>query len=201
MSTGRSTRPRLLDAAEELLRTIGLARATTKEIARAADCSEAALYKHFSSKEELFVQVLRERMPRLNPLLEELNAEPAEERGVRQNLLEVARQAALFYEQTVPITASLYADPRLKDRHYRVVRELGVGPHVPVVALAGYLHTERSAGRLRPDADPEAAAALLLGACTQRAFLSDFNRAVGQQPQPLEEFAESVVDTVLHGVL
>ena len=37
------------------MRTIGLARATTKEIARAADCSEAALYKHFTGKEELFV--------------------------------------------------------------------------------------------------------------------------------------------------
>ncbi|WP_211358148.1 TetR/AcrR family transcriptional regulator [Amycolatopsis cihanbeyliensis] len=30
---------------------------------RAAECSEAALYKHFVSKEELFVVVLQERLP------------------------------------------------------------------------------------------------------------------------------------------
>jgi AcrR family transcriptional regulator len=44
-------RVRILDAAHELMLTLGLARTTTKEIARAAGCSEAALYKHFASKE------------------------------------------------------------------------------------------------------------------------------------------------------
>lgn len=63
----RPTRVRLLDAAHHLMLTVGLARATTKEIARAAGCSEAALYKHFASKEELFIQVLTERLPPLRP--------------------------------------------------------------------------------------------------------------------------------------
>lgn len=67
---------RIIDAAHQLMLTIGLARATTKEIARAAGCSEAALYKHFPSKEELFVAVLRERLPKLDPLLKQLIATP-----------------------------------------------------------------------------------------------------------------------------
>ena len=58
-------RVRIVDAAHELMLTIGLARATTKEIAKAAGCSEAALYKHFASKEDLFVTVLKERLPKL----------------------------------------------------------------------------------------------------------------------------------------
>ena len=45
--TGSSTRDRMLDAAYTVMRTRGLARATTKEIAREAGFSEAALYKHF----------------------------------------------------------------------------------------------------------------------------------------------------------
>ncbi|MGW8379192.1 TetR/AcrR family transcriptional regulator [Streptomyces sp. ODS28] len=214
MLTGKSTRTRILDAAEQLMRGIGLARATTKEIARAAGCSEAALYKHFSSKEELFVQVLKERLPRLNPLLDELNSAPArrpgecgpggaedpEARPVRENLLEVVRQAALFYESSVPIAASLYAEPRLKERHYKAVAEMGAGPETPVRSLADYLRRERGAGRLRPDADPEAAASLLLGACAQRAFVSDFARTTGKEEQGLEEFAVSLVDTVLGGI-
>ena len=72
----KPARVRILDAAHELMLTVGLARATTKEIARAAGCSEAALYKYFDSKEDLFVRVLAERLPRLTPLLGSLAAEP-----------------------------------------------------------------------------------------------------------------------------
>lgn len=200
MLTGKSTRDRILDAAAERMRTIGLARATTKEIARAAGCSEAALYKHFTSKEELFVQVLKERLPRLNPLLDELNSGTAGERTVEENLADIVRQAVLFYEQSVPIAASLYAEPRLKDRHYRAMADMGMGPHVPVTALTDYLRTERAAGRIRAGADPEAAANLLLGACSQRAFLADFTRTTGQEPPPVDEFAATLVRTVLDGI-
>ncbi len=162
MSGKPATRERILDAAHELMLTIGLARATTKEIAKAAGCSEAALYKHFASKEELFISVLSERLPRLGPLLEGLAAEPG--RGsVEDNLTEIARQAARFYEQSFPIAASLYAEAQLKRRHDDAMREMGTGPHLPIEGLDRYLRAERAAGRLRPDADTFAAASLLLG--------------------------------------
>ncbi|GAA2446475.1 helix-turn-helix domain-containing protein [Streptomyces macrosporus] len=198
MLTPVSTRNRILDAAERLMRTIGLAHTTTKEIARAAGCSEAALYKYFASKEELFVHVLEERLPRLGPLLRELEADPGE-RSVEENLAEIARRAALFYESSFPIAASLYADPRLLKRHHAMMRELGTGPRKPLSALSAYLRAERDAGRVRPDADTDAAAALLLGACAQRAFLYDFPG--GERPeQPVEEFAAALARTVLAGI-
>lgn len=208
MPTGSSTptRERILDAAERLLRTIGLARATTKEIARAAHCSEAALYKHFAGKEEIFIGVLRERLPPLTPLLDELNAAPAtasstgeQDRSVEQNLVEIAQQAARFYERSFPIAASLHAEPKLLHRHDEAMRELGAGPHKPVQALAGYLRAECEAGRIRADADTYAAAALLLGACNQRAILLSIG--AGAEPaQPLEEWAASLVCTLLAGI-
>ena len=46
----KPARARILDAAHELLLTIGLARATTKEIAKAGRLPEAALYKHFARR-------------------------------------------------------------------------------------------------------------------------------------------------------
>ncbi|NLU66965.1 TetR/AcrR family transcriptional regulator [Streptomyces sp. HNM0574] len=199
MPTPTSTRSRILDAAERLMRTIGLARTTTKEIAREAGCSEAALYKHFTNKEELFVHVLWERLPRLNPLLDELNAEGAgASRPVEDSLVEIARQAALFYERSVPIAASLHAEPALKQRHYAALRELGAGPRLPLDALSRYLRTQRDAGRLRADADTDAAAALLLGACAQRAFLHDFS--ADEPPQPLDDFARALARTLLTGL-
>ena len=196
----KPARVRIVDAAHQLMLTIGLARATTKEIARAAGCSEAALYKHFPSKEELFVAVLKERLPKLNPLLRRLTADPgAGERTVEENLTDIAREAALFYAQSFPIAASLYAEPRLKNRHDAAMRELGTGPHMPIRGVAGYLRSEQAAGRVRPGADTYAAASLLLGACVQRAFAYDATEE-GRPPQSLDEFAASVARTVLHGI-
>ncbi|MFD6802075.1 TetR/AcrR family transcriptional regulator [Streptomyces cyaneofuscatus] len=192
----KPARVRIVDAAHELMGSIGLARTTTKEIARAAGCSEAALYKYFPSKEELFVTVLKERLPKLGGLLGDL---VPGEGGVEANLTEVARQAALFYEQTFPLAASLYAEPQLKRRHEQGLRELGAGPHLPIQGLDAYLRAEQRAGRVRADADTYAAASLLLGACAQRAFAYDALPG-GTPPQPLDAFAASLARTLLAGI-
>lgn len=207
----KPTRVRILDAADQLMRTVGLARTTTKEIARVAGCSEAALYKHFDSKEELFTFVLKERLPRLAPLLAELESGGANGDGdgnaggrdVEETLAEIARHAVAFYASTFPIAASLFSDPVLLRRHGEEMDRLDMGPHKPLDALAAYLREQRAAGRLRAGADPEAAAALFLGACFQRAFLHAF---AGERPpsgpaaRPLDEFAAALARTLLEGV-
>ncbi|MFI8827070.1 TetR/AcrR family transcriptional regulator [Streptomyces sp. NPDC053431] len=194
----RPTRTRIIDAARDLMRTAGLARTTTKEIAKAAGCSEAALYKYFPSKEELFVTVLDERLPKLGNLLGTLAVDP-QGRGVEENLTEIARRAALFYEETFPMAASLYAEPQLKARHEEVMRELGAGPHKPIEGLADYLRAEQAHGRVRADADPEAAAALLLGACAQRAFAYEMTPD-RRPPRSLDDFARSIARTLMRGI-
>ncbi|MGW2489806.1 TetR/AcrR family transcriptional regulator [Streptomyces sp. NPDC001606] len=193
----RPARVRILDAAHELMLTVGLARATTKEIARAAGCSEAALYKYFASKEELFVRVLAERLPRLTPLLGSLAAEPGQG-TLEENLTHIARQAALFYEQSFPIAASLYAEPQLKRRNDEVLRQFGSGPHRPIEDLDAYLRAEQAVGRVRADADTFAAASLLLGACAQRAFAYDATDS-GERP-PVDTFAARLARTLLSGI-
>ncbi|MFD0145928.1 MULTISPECIES: TetR/AcrR family transcriptional regulator [unclassified Streptomyces] len=194
----KPTRVRIIDAAHRLMRTAGLARTTTKEIAKEAGCSEAALYKYFPSKEDLFVTVLNERLPQLGGLLGTLVTDPGG-RGVEENLTEIARQAALFYEQTFPIVASLYAEPSLKRRHDDILRELGVGPHRPIEGVAAYLRTEQQHGRIGPAADPLAAASLLLGACAQRAFAWEMTPD-GRPPQDVDTFAASVARTLMAGI-
>ncbi|MFF0642765.1 TetR/AcrR family transcriptional regulator [Streptomyces tendae] len=197
MPSATPARERILDAAHELMRTVGLTRATTKEIARVAGCSEAALYKHFASKEELFIRVLSERLPRLTPLLRGLATEPGGA-SLEENLTEIARQAVLFYEQSFPIAASLYAQTQLKRRHDEAMRELGTGPHLPIEGLDAYLRAEQAAGRVRADADTFAAASLLLGACAQRAFAYDATPN-GARP-PVDAFAHRLSRTLLAGL-
>ncbi|RSS79119.1 TetR/AcrR family transcriptional regulator [Streptomyces sp. WAC06614] len=191
-SPQRPTPQRILDAAEKLMRTVGLVHATTKAIAREAGCSEAALYKHYANKEELFVRVLLERTPNAGPLQAALAAGPGE-RSVQDRLTDIARHAALFYADAMPMAASLFAEPTLLSRHREGVQRIGTGPHVLLEALVDHLERDRAAGLLRPDADPRAAACLLLGACFQRAFFLHFSGA--DVVQPVDTFAPAVAAT------
>ncbi|WP_329313181.1 TetR/AcrR family transcriptional regulator [Streptomyces sp. NBC_01278] len=162
-------------------------------IAREAGCSEAAFYKHYANKEELFVRVLMERTPNAGPLMTELARDHAE-RSVEEGLAAIAWHASLFYADAMPMAASLFAEPALLTRHREGVREIGTGPHVVRDALTGRLRRELERGRLRPDADPEAAAELLLGACFQRAFFLHF--CGPEVVRPVEEFAPAVARTL-----
>src|SRR6266487_2690861 len=58
-----ATRQKILDAAEKLLLLKGLARVTTKEIARETGLSEGALYRHFDHKEEIFFALMARHLP------------------------------------------------------------------------------------------------------------------------------------------
>ena len=198
------TRHRIVLAAKRVMDDIGLARATTKEIARAAGCSEATLYKYFPSKEELFLAVLRDGLPAFGALISELLADPGD-RTTEQALTELAREATLFYESTVPLGASLFAEPALLRRQQDVLRGLGVGPHMPLLAIAQFLRGEIDRGRLRAGADPDAAAAMLLGACFHRAFLRRFMGDGDPLPSialatTTDEFAAAVAATCLRGL-
>ncbi|MFD9962900.1 TetR/AcrR family transcriptional regulator [Amycolatopsis sp. NPDC058986] len=190
-----STRDQILDAAAHVMRTRGLARATTKEIAKAAGFSEAALYKHFRDKTDLFLAVLSERAPSsLTSLLDGL-AERVGRGSLRETLEEVAREAIRFYNHNFPMAASIFSEPQLLAAHRETMRERGVGPQHVTIVLSGYLAAEQELGRIRPEADPRAAAALLLGACFQRGFLSHFVDQHGD-----DDFAGELVRTLVEGL-
>jgi AcrR family transcriptional regulator len=213
---GALTRSRILDAAAALMREVGLTRATTKEIARRAGCSEATLYKYFRDKEEIFMGVLHERVPafpdHLTALLERAaDAERpvgeqwpvGEQLSVREELEEVARRALVFYREMFPMGASLFASQDLLAAHRSKMDVGNAGPHQPTRQLAAYLGAEQRLGRLPTDLDAAAASALLVGACFHRAFLSLFYAPDPPQgtlvPRDDEEFVRQTVRTLLNG--
>ena len=193
-----STRDRILDAVADVMTRLGLAKATTKEIARAAGCSEALLYKHFREKEEIFLGVLKNRLPSLTATLATLPAK-AGTGSVRERLIEVVDLAVRFYEGGLAIGSSMLGDPELIRRHREWMVSRGVGPQMANRWLADYLRAEQKEGRVAAGVDADAAAALLLGASYQRAFML---RMVGDQPlsPPPAEYAQRVVDAALRGL-
>jgi AcrR family transcriptional regulator len=192
------TRERMVEAAERVMRSKGLARSTTKEIAREAGYSEGAIYKHFESKEELFICVLTERLPSFVGILGELPRRAGQE-ALGGVLGEVASAALAFYGESFPMSASIFSEPGLLARHREEIRKRGAGPQKANEALAAYLEDERKLGRVREDADPEAAAAMLLGACFQRAFFKSFS---GESDIPVQEegFVENIVRTLVRSL-
>jgi AcrR family transcriptional regulator len=192
------TRERMVEAAERVMRSKGLARSTTKEIAREAGYSEGAIYKHFESKEELFICVLTERLPSFVGILGELPRRAGQE-ALGGVLGEVASAALAFYGESFPMSASIFSEPGLLARHREEIRKRGAGPQKANEALAAYLEDERKLGRVREDADPEAAAAMLLGACFQRAFFKSFS---GESDVPVQEegFVENIVRTLVRSL-
>ena len=191
------TRKKIVEAAERVMRERGLARSTTKEIARAAGYSEGTLYKHFESKEDLFLCVLDERLPSFVDLVEEL-PERAGKGAVRRTLEEVASKALAFYGEIVPMAASIFSEPGLLARHREGITNRGRGPWTVNEALAAYLDAEKRLGRVSEDVDPEATAAMVLGACFQRAFFRSF---LGEEmPAEEESFVEGIVQTLMRSL-
>jgi AcrR family transcriptional regulator len=193
-----STREQILDAAASLIRNIGLGHTTTKEIASAAGLSEAALYRHFADKAELFLCVIGERVPQLVATLRDLPAR-AGRRTVRANLEDLARVALPFYDQTLPVAASLFAEPELLARHQEQLRNKNAGPHRSLEQLAEYVRAEQHLGRINARVDPDAVAELLLGSCVGRALMRRFLGEPDSQGAD-ERFIRSVVRTLIEGL-
>ena len=201
------TRDRILDAALHVMRTRGFARTTTKEIARAAGYSEATLYKHFRDKTDLFLAVLKERLPTVSRLLSpeagphsaEASPDVAPSEDLAARLTAFARAAIDFYLVSFPISASVFSEPDLLAAHHAAVTRQGAGPHMPVQALARYLRSEQERGRVRPGADCDAAASLLLGSCFQYAFLRCFAQ-LPPDPAAAGAHATTIVATLLAGL-
>ena len=192
-----TTRDAILDGALDVMRSRGLAHATSKEIARAAGFSEATLYKLFSDKTELFLCVLAERLPRVSVVREALDGLVGTA-TVRANLTTMVTEIELFYEASLPIGMSLFSDADLLARQRDAVRARGAGPEVISARVAAYLRGEQEAGRVSGAAPAEGAALALVGACMQRAFLNCFNGRHGDGG--LAEFAQAVVTAAMHGL-
>jgi AcrR family transcriptional regulator len=193
-----TTRDQILDAAAHVMHTLGLGRTTTREIAQAAGLSEAALYRHFADKAELFLCVIGERLPQLVATLKDLPSRVGR-RTVRSNLEDVARVALPFYDQTAPMAAALFAEPDLLARHQERMREKDAGPQHAIEMLATYVRAEQRVGRVATRADAEAAASMLLGACLGRAFMRGFMG--NQHPAEADErFVKCIVRTLMNGL-
>lgn len=190
-----TARDRILDAAAITMRNRGLARATTKEIAAASGYSEAMIYKLFDDKVDLFLSVLRERVPTVE-VLSRADTSPGGAETLSGKLEATVRQVTAFYRESFAIGASLFSDTELLKRHRDAVMTQGVGPALLPAAISRFLRLEQQKGNVDPRAPIAGVATSLAGACYFRAFLEHFYGPAHAQPS-MQEFTESIIATLL----
>jgi AcrR family transcriptional regulator len=189
------TRQYILEAAERLLQTKGLARLTDKDIAEAAGCAKGTLYNHFGTKEALILAAIEENQP---DLLAVVGDDRIGEHSIEENLQDIARASIRYYQKLVPLTLALFADMDLL-AHFRLwMQEQQRGPLKIYEIVARYVAAEQRLGRLKPEIEPFSFAALLIGTCYQYVFLQYL---LGHDPFPVPEgqFVADMVHTLLQG--
>lgn len=192
------TREKLMLATEHLLYTDGLARLTTRAIAREAGVAEGALYHHFKDKAALLLAIVRDRMSDFREMLDGLPLQVGQ-RTVRENLEQVLQTAYGSQHRIAPILCSLFADRKLLASVQKTLAECGAKPQYPVEVVAAYLAAEQRLGRVAQDIVPRAAAQSMIGGGFHAAI---FDHLLGQElgaASPRRR-AQETVRTALSGL-
>lgn len=121
---GPLTRKQILDASLRLFSEKGFARASVRDIARAAGITDAAIYYHFSSKRDLFEALFEERG--ITTALQELE-QATVSRPVTETLTRIALGALNIMQRNkdfmkVLLGEAMNEDP-IASEEYRIVTE------------------------------------------------------------------------------
>lgn len=153
-----STREAIFDAALSLFSTKGFASSTTKEIAAAAGVAEVTLFRHFTTKENLFQELLMSRsfVGELGSLMEELENLPCRDAMV---ILATRLHDALmtYRDWIVMMHGEIRRFPELLIPSYHRFLDALFG------TLADFFRERQKRGELRDSFDPELAARALHG--------------------------------------
>jgi AcrR family transcriptional regulator len=194
----QDTRSSILEAAEQLILDRGMGSATTREIARAAGCAEGSIYRHFSDKHALFIELIGSRYSSFFELMASL-PDRAGSSSVRRTLEEVATRAIDFYFGIVPMAGGALAEHDFLREHREYFRANDTGPKKFIRTLGEYLRREQRLGRVADRISVEHAAQMFLSACFGEAFLLRF---LGEEimTEPPDRYAKEIVKTLLRGL-
>ena len=188
-------RASLLSAAERLIARDGVDAVTTRAVAREAQVAIGLLYRHFADKDALLVALLDERLRGAGARLAVLPSRVGT-RTVRENLVEIVAESLETLVAIAPLLAVGLGRPELRPRGQTAAvgpdRDGAIGP------VRAYLEAEAAAGRIRPAADLDAAASLLVGACHDLAL----QRALRRDGSPVDPAVPGrLVDALLAGLV
>lgn len=154
---GIAKREEILDVAQKLFTEKGYDRTSVREVARMAGLSQAGLLHHFSTKEELFIDVLRRRDARNREAYRSSDHEPNSISRlvsiVRHNMTEPGL-VRLYVTMSAESTQEESPARDFFEERYRSLR----------AEVADDLRKQQERGELSAELDPGAVASLLIAA-------------------------------------
>jgi AcrR family transcriptional regulator len=149
--SGEDRRQAIVTAASSLFARKGFHGTSTADIAAAAGCSEPMLYKHFSSKQELFASCLKDGglavKERVLDVLEQADDPLAALLNLSRTLMTEPRWAELQRMRALAMTMA--DDPE-------IAAALRFGARGHCGTIAAVVRDAQARGRIRADVDPEA---------------------------------------------
>jgi AcrR family transcriptional regulator len=193
----QTLREHLIDTVAALIASGHAGGLTVRDIARAGGVADGALYNHFSDKEELIAHALHRHVGTVMASAHQL-PEPGSA-TVEENLRAFVRGGIDMLTRVTPAFAAFLTRPEVIVR-LREMYVAGGPPKALPQLLADYLRAEQELGRVAAEADPDAAATLMIGAChdlTLPRLL--FNPEGGEVDVP-DSMVDGLVATVLRGI-
>jgi AcrR family transcriptional regulator len=146
----------LLAIAREVFTTHG-AFGSTKDIASRAGISEAALFKRFATKAQLFMAAMVPPSPGIEPVLARATAAKTGQEGINM----VAQALLDYFRIAIPVILPLVAQSQYAST---ATPNFQTSPATGLLkAVSTYIRAEHARGRLHTD-DPQAAAGVLVSA-------------------------------------
>lgn len=185
---------RLLDAAYQVFSELGFRRATTLQIAKAANVNEVTLYRRYATKEALMVAAMEYQANRMIAILRDYDL-PQEPKHLERDLKPY-------------LDLILNAMIQAKQAHRTAIGEWGHHPAIDQYLLlttdhvcqqvSGYFVRAAKAGLLKESVRPEVAAQPLLGAIFADSLMRDIMPA--RYPLSPERSVDAYLDVFLHGI-
>jgi AcrR family transcriptional regulator len=188
------TRQRILHSALRLFATKGFEGTTTKDLATAANVAEGTLFRHFTNKKAILIEVASlgwvEILTDLLTELSEMASYQAVAQVMRRRMLRMRENSDLL--RVCFIEAQFH--PELRDRvQSEVIAKMSD------VAEA-FFQTAIERGIYRP-INPQIIAQVFLGMFAIAGFSSQTIIDPQASPKDLQEMAEGIADIFLNGVL
>lgn len=189
------TKQRLLDATLKLISEKGYLGATTREIAQEAGVTELTLFRHFGTKEKLFVELLKNHtfLPRLKELLPELD-----NLSYENALRLIATRFLLSLKERKSMVKIMYSEvtiypEKIKKLYNKFIDDLRL-------TLASYFRGLQKKDLLR-SVSPEMAAQLFLGMLFSYFRSEEIMREGGMKKQTMEKNINEFVDIFMFGTM
>lgn len=152
------TKEKILKSALKLFSQKGYLRTTTKEIAKEAQVAEVTLFRYFTSKEALFIDVLKNQsfLPTLKDLLPKLK-----KKNYKESLKTIAKYYFNLLKKKKDLICIMHTEifqypTEIREIHSKMIHEV-------YLVFASYLEELKKDGVLRKDLDSNYASLAYFG--------------------------------------